>query len=584
MATTSDPWGRTPLTAEGLASLDHPLSLSDFNQDAGGFWRIVRGQKTYDPREWFDAGGTFTGTGTQPGDRAGQDQGFFKTGMHWNWEKGQWENPTNWANVIGLAAAGGVGGAFAAPIIAGALGGGGAAAGGGVGLGETGAVTGLGGSGFGTGAGLGYAAVAPSVGEVVGASGGIGTLSGTTPVLEGVAAGPGAITAPSVGEAVGGTGLATGGPTGYVGADILGTEAASTAPGLASYPTLASVANAGPVAGSAGGGAGITGALAPTVGGASTATKILQGVTGTGGGAAGAYSWLGPVVGATLNTIGLQQQIGATKDAAQTQADALKYAADAQAKAAADSLAFQRAQAAYNAQVAESTRAANYGQWAAKQQQLGSVGQALGLPARAIPAYVPLPPDASLSPGTPAAPSAGTPAAPPAAPPIGITDPGQGGNATATAPTTATPAGADAAWWNAQDPRGSVAKLFGGAAPTSQAILDRKAQIEAAGGQVSPPNAEGVTSKIYLPGVGWTRILDGGVAGGPGGGQGTGWTYVPQGPSGGGGAPGATAPRLATGNTDALGAISPYLLDPTQATGRIALPRYQPLGAVGSYV
>jgi hypothetical protein len=162
-----------------------------------------------------------------------------------------------------------------------------------------------------------------------------------------------------------------------------------------------------------------------------------------------------------------------------------------------------------------------------------------------------------------------------------VTDPGQTGpGATPTAP----PAGANAGWWNPQDPKGSVAALFGGAPPTSQAILDRKAQIEAAGGQVSPANAEGVTSKIYLPGVGWTRVLDGGVAGGPGGGQGTGWTYVPQGPSAGGGAPGATAPRLATGNTDALGAIAPYLLDPKDAIGTIRLPRYAPLGAVGSYV
>jgi hypothetical protein len=464
-------------------------------------------------------------------------------------------------------------------LIGGALGGGGAAAGGGVGLGETGAVTGLGGSGFGTGAGLGYAAVAPSVGEVVGAGGGFGTLSGTTPALEGVAAGPGAISAPSVGEAVGGTGLATGGETGYVGADILGTEAASTAPGLASYPTVAGIANAGPVAGGAASGA-VPAGLAPTVGGGSTAMNIIRGATGTGGGTAGAYSWLGPVVNGALSVYNTKQQTDASAAASDKQLEATKYAADAQAKAAADSLAFQRQQADYNAQVAESTRSANYDQWAAKQRQLGSVGDALGLPARAIPAYVPIPASGLGAPSGVVAPGAGgAPAAPADPTRVGITDPGQGGSATATPP-----AGANAAWWNPADPKGSVAALFGGAAPTSQAILARKAQIEAAGGQVSPPNAEGVTSKIYLPGVGWTRVLDGGVAGGPGGGTGTGWTYVPQSASAGGGAPGATAPRLATGNTDALGAISPYLLDPTQATGRIALPRYQPLGAVGSYV
>ena len=119
---TAEPWGQTPLTAADLA--DHPLSLSDFNQDATGYWRIVRGQKTYYPREWFNDAGTFTGTGTQAGDRAGQDEGFFHRGTQWNWTTGQWENPTNWANVIGLAAAGGVGAGIAAPVIAGALGGG----------------------------------------------------------------------------------------------------------------------------------------------------------------------------------------------------------------------------------------------------------------------------------------------------------------------------------------------------------------------------------------------------------------------------------------------------------------------------
>lgn len=124
--TTTDRWGQTPLTAEGLA--DHPLSLSDFNKDSTGYWRIIRGQKTYYPREWFDAAGTFTGAGSQPGDRAGQDQGFFHKGEQWNWTTGQWENPINKANLIGTIAAGGVGAGIAAPLIAGAVGGGAAAA------------------------------------------------------------------------------------------------------------------------------------------------------------------------------------------------------------------------------------------------------------------------------------------------------------------------------------------------------------------------------------------------------------------------------------------------------------------------
>jgi hypothetical protein len=131
MATNTEPWGLTPLTTEGLATLGHPLSLSDFNQDAEGrYWRTIRGEKTYYPREWFDAAGTFTGTGTQPGDRAGQDdRDFFHQGTKWNWKGGQWNNPINWANVIGLAAAGGVGAAAAAPALGALLGGSGAAGG-----------------------------------------------------------------------------------------------------------------------------------------------------------------------------------------------------------------------------------------------------------------------------------------------------------------------------------------------------------------------------------------------------------------------------------------------------------------------
>jgi hypothetical protein len=142
MAVAVEPWGLTPLTTEGLANLGHPLSLSDFNQDASGrYWRMIRGQKTYYPREWFDASGTFTGSGTQSGDRAGQDKGFFKQGMKWNWQTGQWENPTNWANVIGVAAAGGVGAGIAAPAIGAALGGGGGVSGGGLTATEAGITT-----------------------------------------------------------------------------------------------------------------------------------------------------------------------------------------------------------------------------------------------------------------------------------------------------------------------------------------------------------------------------------------------------------------------------------------------------------
>jgi len=264
MATNTEPWGSTPLTTEGLASLDHPLSLRDFNQDAAGrYWRNIRGEKTYYPREWFDAAGTFTGTGTQPGDRAGQDDSnFFHQGTKWNWNEGQWNNPINWANVIGLAAAGGVGAGIAAP-----------------------AIGGLGGSGAASAAG-------------------------------------------------GGAGAAGGGTAGGVGAAA------------------------------AGGGAGM----------GLNYTQLLLGGAGVG-----------------ANLYGQNKALAANKDALSQQLESTKYATDAQTKSAAESLAFLRQQAGYDASVAEANRFGDYDQWAAKQEQLGSVGSMLGLPSRRIPTYVPLP-------------------------------------------------------------------------------------------------------------------------------------------------------------------------------------------------
>jgi hypothetical protein len=294
MATTTARWGNTPLTAEGIASLGRPLSLDDFNQDAGGYWRTIRGEKTYYPREWFDQAGTFTGTGTQAGDKAGQGQGFFKQGTKWNWKTGQWENPTNWANVIGVAAAGGVGAGIAAPAIGAALGG-------------------------------------------------------------------SATTAGGVGPLAGGYGAAT-------------TSAAVPS-------SLAAV-----------GGGTVASYLTPT-----TIGDLIKGGT---------------------SIYGTIAQSGAQKDATEAQAAAAKYAADVKAKSDAEQLAFLRQQAGYDASAAEVNRAGNYDQWAARQELLGPVGQALGLPARRIPAYVPLPAN-PYGTGSPTP----TPTGPGTAPPTGGTSP-----------------------------------------------------------------------------------------------------------------------------------------------------------------
>lgn len=98
------------------------------------------------------------------------------------------------------------------------------------------------------------------------------------------------------------------------------------------------------------------------------------------------------VVTAKGNQNAADTNAAAAGKSAQLQTTAAGHAADLQAKAAADALAFQRQQAAYAAQTADATARANYEQWAARQHQLGSIGQQLGLPARQVPDYSPLPP------------------------------------------------------------------------------------------------------------------------------------------------------------------------------------------------
>jgi hypothetical protein len=113
-------------------------------------------------------------------------------------------------------------------------------------------------------------------------------------------------------------------------------------------------------------------------------------------------------------------------------------------------------------------------------------------------------------------------------------------------------ASGDASWWNPQDPKGSLDRLFQGQPPSSQTILAHAPQLQAAGIEISPPNAEGVTSKIHIPGVGWTRILEGGVAGGAG----TGWNYVPQGTTGPGGTINMDGSPAGGGGIDTAGSLA----------------------------
>lgn len=86
-----------------------------------------------------------------------------------------------------------------------------------------------------------------------------------------------------------------------------------------------------------------------------------------------------------------EAQSAAAKESADIQTKSANYAADVQSKSTADALDFQKEQAAQDQANFNSTSGANYGQWAAREGRLSSIGQALGLPARNIPAFVPSP-------------------------------------------------------------------------------------------------------------------------------------------------------------------------------------------------
>lgn len=94
---------------------------------------------------------------------------------------------------------------------------------------------------------------------------------------------------------------------------------------------------------------------------------------------------------AASSIYGATKSSGAAKDAAQLQTDAANHAADVQAKANADTLTFQKSQAAQDLASQNATQQANYGQWAAKEGRMSDFGQMLGLAPRQIPAYQPLP-------------------------------------------------------------------------------------------------------------------------------------------------------------------------------------------------
>jgi len=213
---------------------------------------------------------------------------LFRERGQWNSEKGEWDRPINWSNIMAM----GVGGAMAAPFIVPALAaagtsgaaGSGVAGAGSIGVGETAAMTGLAGSGFGTGAGLGFSAIPASLGGAAaagGAAAGGAAAGGAGGGAAGGAAPLSSITAPTfggAGAAGGGGGIA--GTVSPIAAPTLG-GATSTAVPLASSPLLGTgAAGVGlPAGGVSGAGMAGAGGTASTL---TTAGKIANAARGAG--------------------------------------------------------------------------------------------------------------------------------------------------------------------------------------------------------------------------------------------------------------------------------------------------------------
>lgn len=116
----------------------------------------------------------------------------------------------------------------------------------------------------------------------------------------------------------------------------------------------------------------------------------------------GAIAWVGTAIASAIMG-------GGEIASGAMQASASENAANDQATANADALAFQKQQAEAQFQQQQATAKANYGAYAAQQGNYNQVRQELGLPPLDIPAYTPLP-DPNFT-GTNAAPQ-GLPAFP----------------------------------------------------------------------------------------------------------------------------------------------------------------------------
>jgi hypothetical protein len=118
-------------------------------------------------------------------------------------------------------------------------------------------------------------------------------------------------------------------------------------------------------------------------------TQLLNALTGKGG---QGQSLLNTAISGALQYAAASKTAGAQTQAAQTAARTSLLGAQLAAQTAANAQALQAALAQGDVATANAIQQGNYGQWKAREQRLSNFGQLLGLPARQIPDYVPIPP------------------------------------------------------------------------------------------------------------------------------------------------------------------------------------------------
>lgn len=180
----TDPQGN-PQVTPGMR--DNPQAAIYYDADKDLYYNLVNGRKQYQSPYAYNQGGqTLNAKGTGHG-MTNPGSSLFKTGGTWNPDTGQFEQGTNWSNILSLGVGGALTGGLIDALASGgaAAGGAGAAAGapaGGVGAGVNEAALaaqfGGGGAGAATGAGVGAGIDDAALAAQFGGGGGAASLGG----------------------------------------------------------------------------------------------------------------------------------------------------------------------------------------------------------------------------------------------------------------------------------------------------------------------------------------------------------------------------------------------------------------------